>query len=357
MRTSGSVAAIIVWAFIGSLGCEGERPLVGASSDDVEGPVPSGAASGTVQHWIEYVDDDPQLCLPRTLPLTPDGTAACVMLSMRSAAGAECGCDAPGRAPASNGQIELVRTKAAEADACVCQVLPASDDGLAACLNDPAPGSEMSGWCYVTSELGNPALVADCPDMTPQRLRFLGTAAAEADETFYIACSGSPWKPPVSPLGGVCLPELELHADFAGFSLAEVNVELDSASCESNVCLVHNFVGRVSCPYGQTAASGGCVVPGSNAPVMPSVTPQLLTRPPEAAAICSCRCDGPGSGPFCSCPSGMECAPLVPSIGLAGEESYVGSYCVPEGSRFDPISASGEQCLAADQNCGDERPF
>src|SRR5688500_11472615 len=69
-------------------------------------------------------------------------------------------------------------------------------------------------------------------------------------------------------VGEPCSPEDEYQPAFSGFGVTEVNVESRSYSCETRVCLVNHFQGRVSCPYGQTAeevAAGNfkCKIPGS----------------------------------------------------------------------------------------------
>jgi hypothetical protein len=56
------------------------------------------------------------------------------------------------------------------------------------------------------------------------------------------------------PSGGVgdpCIPEDEYLENFAGFKLTEENVESRSFQCQTRICLVNHFQGRVSCPTGQ----------------------------------------------------------------------------------------------------------
>src|SRR5688500_18171155 len=52
-------------------------------------------------------------------------------------------------------------------------------------------------------------------------------------------------------VGDPCVPEDEYRQDFNGYAMAEVNVESKSFQCETRVCIVNHFQGRVSCPYGQ----------------------------------------------------------------------------------------------------------
>src|SRR5215471_20754396 len=64
-------------------------------------------------------------------------------------------------------------------------------------------------------------------------------------------------------VGDPCIPEDEYKKNFSGYAETEVNVESRSFQCETRVCLVANFRGRVSCPYGQppTSATMGTVAP------------------------------------------------------------------------------------------------
>ena len=52
-------------------------------------------------------------------------------------------------------------------------------------------------------------------------------------------------------VGDPCTPEDEYEPSFSGFAQTEVNVESRSFQCETRLCLVNHFKGRVSCPYGQ----------------------------------------------------------------------------------------------------------
>ncbi len=52
-------------------------------------------------------------------------------------------------------------------------------------------------------------------------------------------------------IGDPCTPEDEYRGQFAGFQLTQENIESRSFQCESRICLVNFFQGRVSCPAGQ----------------------------------------------------------------------------------------------------------
>jgi hypothetical protein len=168
-------------------------------------------------------------------------------------------------------------------------------------------------------------------------------------------------------IGDPCIPEEEYKQDFSGFALSEVNVESRSFQCETRVCIVNHFQGRVSCPYGQTSADiagkgvtdpARCRVPGTSGntcvdgagntqacasggtnvdEITVPVDPQLIFRSTNDAVYCSCRCDGPDpAARYCECPSGFRCEELIREIGVEGRGQLVGSYCIKPGTAYDP---------------------
>lgn len=173
-------------------------------------------------------------------------------------------------------------------------------------------------------------------------------------------------------VGDPCVPEDEYRPDFSGFAETEVNLERRSFQCETRVCLVNHFRGRVTCPYGQNVPALGddgivegvqhnerCRIPGGgdNELVEVPVQPQLLARRTEDAVYCSCRCDGPDKNAnYCECPSGFVCEELVSDLGL-GRDQLVGSYCVRSGTQVDnPTDISKVPCRynSSPRECGEE---
>lgn len=307
-------------------------------------------------------------CLPRELPTT-DGRATCTLVEATS--GPDCNCNAPGRAaaPAGAASMALQRLElsgscggpsdTACSDLCLCEIVQESGAALQSCQNSLDTGG-FDGWCYVDPPqgLGNPELTKNCPATDRQLVRL---APANAPRTVVIGCYGqrdagqqpsANAKP--AALGEPCVPQEEYRTAFSGFSATEVNVETRSPSCTSGICLAHNFEGRVSCPYGQHDGSvPPCLTPAGD-PVTVPVRPQIVDRPPEDAVVCSCRCDGPeGEGPFCGCPSGMECVELIKDIGV-GRKDVAGSYCIRAGTHVeDPtVLASQPRCDASVMSCG-----
>lgn len=155
-------------------------------------------------------------------------------------------------------------------------------------------------------------------------------------------------------IGDPCIPEDEYNRDFAGYQPTESNVESQSFQCETRVCLVANFRGRVSCPYGQADPSKGsagqdqtCYLPGTqtgdaNSSVTVAVDSWIIkpqSRKPEQAVYCSCRCDGPDKAArYCQCPSGFTCQKVIDDIGK-GRAQLAGSYCIKEGTEVaNPVT-------------------
>lgn len=158
-------------------------------------------------------------------------------------------------------------------------------------------------------------------------------------------------------VGDPCVPEDEFTPTFSAFSAAEVSTESRSFQCQSRLCLVNHFQGRVSCPYGQSAAGAadGCRLPSSDDPVNAPVKAQLLERRAEDAVYCSCRCSGPDpSARYCECPSGFSCSKVVPDVAL-GHAQLPGSYCIRAGSDYVETKLSSTQvCDRALANCEGE---
>ena len=160
-------------------------------------------------------------------------------------------------------------------------------------------------------------------------------------------------------IGDPCIPEDEYVVDFGGYNEKEVNVESRSFQCETRVCLVNKFRGRVSCKYGQSEeqANGSpvCKTPDGQEDIDVPVEAQLEERRPIDSVYCSCRCAGingvtDDGAPYCECPSGFRCEDLIQDYDL-GNKQLAGSYCVKDGTEVAPDRISKDACR--DGRCGD----
>jgi len=193
------------------------------------------------------------------------------------------------------------------------------------------------------------------------------------------------------PPGGVgdpCTPEDEYHQGFSGYSETEVNVESRSFQCETRVCLVNHFRGRVSCPYGQTEGDAAewetssdwgnrCRIPGTDGTnaidrVSVPVSAQKYERRASEAVYCSCRCkNADGStedgARYCPCPNGYTCQHLIDDVGL-GSSQLAGGYCVKKGTEYDEAETEASPDCTLDFNypggwrehpyqCGEAIPY
>jgi hypothetical protein len=357
---------------VGLAGCVAKDGVVG----EIDGVGQAGAgaeaksAAGSARFWVDELRSpvDPDLCMPYQLPVV-DGDVACRMYGVQVGSG-EC-CRGPLRTVAGASAAAAVADRMringhcdAEgqpscASFCVCEIAKAVGDDLEACLDPYA--QQGNGWCYIAPAqgLGAAAAVASCEAGPPAKVNLAGQASAEDGELAFIACNDSSLLPTPSPLGSVCVADLEKEPDFHGFRLDEVTVS-EQPSCESGLCLVAHFLGRVSCPYGQRPDDlSQCFLPGSDANVSVEVAAQLLARPPSLASTCSCRCAGPGPGPFCECAADQECVDLIPDLGLPNSERLVGSYCALRGSLdgWHDHSNGDLPCFPDLASCGPARPY
>ena len=356
-------------------GCQGENGVVGES---LSAQLPGGAAptdSGTTNQWVDGLNgpDHPELCMPAVLPVS-DGVTHCVVAEAldRDAEDTDCSCTGPGRRPLNPVVSELVvgqlmhQASCADAESCakycMCEVTAATGDGRTVCEQEEQ-ADDANGWCYVSPDqgLGNPELVETCPPTEQRKLRFVGAGApSSADALYVLACQGTERQAEPAKLGEACIVTDEYKPTWSGFAVTGVSVETQAGACESDVCLIHHFQGRASCPYGQTQVeaeeSPKCFVPGTVEPVTVPVVPQLLERREATASICSCRCDGPGEGPFCECPESMECKPLFSDLGLEGEAEVAGSYCIPSGTEYSELDRGGAICDREQTNCEEAQP-
>jgi hypothetical protein len=372
---SSSLALFAMTMGLAAGGCAKESPVIG---EDL-------SAYPSVPRTVHYVTralpldaGSEKTCIDGRVPLPTSFGSSCLLLSVARGA-STCPCDGPGLALVSgvmkgsllrDAGLSGGNTGSKESDYCVCQVMPAVNDDLAACENDVVVPTGATGWCAMSPDRGwgSPEVAAECG--ARPMLRLLGDARPTLpDATFVLACLGGETLDFATPavkgdLGDACIPSLEGSVEFPGFHALDLAVETKSPACDSGVCLANHFQGRASCPYGQTRdeaeGSPACFVPGSDAPIVVPVAPQLLSRPADRAAICTCRCDGPDPAfEYCECPSDMTCADGPNWVGQRGDYGDVTvKFCVPKGTEYDATKPSDANvCDKNLTNCGDPRPF
>lgn len=392
MRSAGRWTQKACLVALGLLACvEGESPIVGREHEAAAG---AGAGPETVTAHSESMTylvsvarafGETPFCGTRELPIDELGRATCTAYVTRPASSATeegtCDCAAFGRtepgAAARVTAIQMLRTlgqcdardTADCEDLCVCETPQLEGDDWLACVSNPSPSFSRPGWCYVAPEqgAGTTEAMSGCAPSEPRRLRLLGDSVELGG--FVVFGCHQPRQVSANelatqaPLGAPCLPSHENLASFSDFDVEEVTLITNTPQCDSGMCLVNQFQGRVSCPYGNTKESlpaDHCFLPGSDQRVPVAVRPQLVERQDETAVFCSCRCDGPGDGPFCECPSDMRCTPLIGEVRLPADPDIVGSYCIPQGTAFDPTRppVSSNSCLSGETDeCGDPRPY
>ena len=121
-------------------------------------------------------------------------------------------------------------------------------------------------------------------------------------------------------IGDPCTPEDEFNAGFSGFRVTQENIESRSFQCESRICLVNHFQGRISCPLGQTERTA--CTPGGSCSGEGEECQRAGTFAPDCDENGDPRCSGLSEnltcnkkGKFCecdpgnaaSCPTGYVC--------------------------------------------------
>lgn len=135
------------------------------------------------------------------------------------------------------------------------------------------------------------------------------------------------------PTGGVgdpCIPEDEYLENFAGFKLTEETVESRSFQCQTRICLVNHFQGRVSCPAGQGPPTNcqqdsECLVAGDKCTFAGALINSCDPRPCGTEGVSDSDCNGEGginpacggaatggrvcdeNGKYCRCAAAEDC--------------------------------------------------
>jgi len=156
-------------------------------------------------------------------------------------------------------------------------------------------------------------------------------------------------------IGDPCTPEDEYNPQFGGFKVTEDNIESRSFQCQSRICLVNHFQGRVTCPEGQQApkSCGGlddsttCAADGGVCKEAAVFAPFCCNSTADCNGDKVVACSdvaGDGfecktNGHFCACandaacPAGFKCDPESQQC-----KNYV---CHVEGNCQAPITTNG----------------
>ena len=169
-------------------------------------------------------------------------------------------------------------------------------------------------------------------------------------------------------IGDPCVPEDEYQQYFSGYAITQVNLESRSFQCETRLCLVNHFQGRVTCPYGQPDPNMDnrpdwqrCHVPGTTDSanlIKVPVNKQFTKRLPADAVYCSCRCAGVDpEGRYCKCPTGFQCVSLLDYVERLGAKELAGSYCVKDGTEYiQGETDRGTACTPTNPNAEPPEP-
>lgn len=141
-------------------------------------------------------------CMPRPLSLAADGSAQCAVVEALPASA--CSCDATKNRRLVSDKLAKAARRELRASAqcgpnspgqlaceafCLCEIGAATD--MKSCQNDPKPSG--TGWCYVEAArgIGNPALVASCPETSRQLVRFAGDETPAPGANVLVGCVGA----------------------------------------------------------------------------------------------------------------------------------------------------------------------
>lgn len=148
-------------------------------------------------------------CQPRQLVADDEGNVPCIVIEARDSdrdgdpnTTDECTCDITARRKPEGGaaiaaeqvEVELEGTDPHPGYDCLCEVTQLEGEARTECQNEETPSTDVNGWCYVdatsTPQVGNPALVSNCPASEQRLVRFVNEGEVKGGGQFYITCSG-----------------------------------------------------------------------------------------------------------------------------------------------------------------------
>jgi hypothetical protein len=227
LRGRSSMVSIALAFALTTLHCgDDSSPTHGGGSAGTSSPSDAGTgASGGLpggagaSPWVSELRTGPGKCLAEpvntgTSGSADDGRTRCEVVEVTAAT---CDCMAPGREAAPSEAMALVRTQLAANGLCgaevgiacdsycgceISQLLGTATDqtsDLYACQNElTLSDGALSGFCVLdatrtgasgeAAPLGNPQLVADCPESARRRLRFVGPNTPAMGRVVFLVC-------------------------------------------------------------------------------------------------------------------------------------------------------------------------
>ena len=186
MRNWGLVAA--AWMAAAALhfasgGCSSDGdPSAGVGAGG--GATCGDGGNGGGADQVIYEPFAPGPCIQRTMVEDAAGHASCTLFEVVPS---DQGCAAAGRAPLCRSDVVAIveEFQPELAGSAFCALEQLSGDTLSACKQDVEEPDGVSGWCYLSADLGattgNPELVADCPEGQKRRVRFIGMGPLPRD--------------------------------------------------------------------------------------------------------------------------------------------------------------------------------
>ena len=140
-------------------------------------------------------------CLPRSLTPNAEGQVACLILEARVVNDGQCDaiCSGPGRntIPQDHPAVKAAKQDPLASAAgwnCFCEISQLTGAELVACQEQAQEPPGIDGWCYVDAAgqppIGNPEIVASCPDTEKRIIRFVGDGQGATGATLFITCTG-----------------------------------------------------------------------------------------------------------------------------------------------------------------------
>ena len=186
----------------------------------------------------------------------------------------------------------------------------------------------------------------------------LGLLSVAAIGTLPAACQSG-------GIGDPCTPEDEYNPQFAGFKVTEENIESRSFQCQTRICLVNHFQGRVSCPLGQEGLVDA-TQPGRHACTPDNTSAcaegEVCTEAAALAPECDPEDEDNGSGDcagfggvcdsqgrFCRCNTSADCLGAGPTFVCDAADHHCKSYvCHKPGNcqnpTLDAAANKGKDC-------------